>query len=243
MKWHIGCSGFSYKEWKNVFYPKGLPQREWFSYYCKYFSTIELNVTFYRFPQLSVLQSWYNKSPANFLFAVKVPRLITHYKQLNDCERMLADVYNTCREGLLDKLGPMLFQFPPSFIYTSERLDRLLKILDKKFENVVEFRAAGWWNEEVIEKFQQHKIAFCGISYPGLPDRVVATVPKLYYRFHGVPRLYYSKYRKSKLESVAKGIISEPGITDSFCYFNNTAAIGAIDNALWLKSFAERKGN
>ena len=71
IQWHIGCSGFHYKEWKEVFYPKGLPQRKWFDYYCEHFDTLELNVTFYRFPEMASLQNWYNKSPARFLFSVK----------------------------------------------------------------------------------------------------------------------------------------------------------------------------
>src|ERR1700747_49503 len=112
MKWFIGCSGFHYKEWKGIFYPEKLPQRKWFEYYSSRFNTLELNTTFYRFPQLGVLQNWYEKSPADFRFSVKAPRLITHYKQFNDSRQLLADFYGTIREGLQDKLGPVLFQLP-----------------------------------------------------------------------------------------------------------------------------------
>lgn len=70
-KWWIGCSGFHYKEWKDVFYPKGIPQTKWFEHYCEHFNTIELNVTFYRFPTSASLQSWYKRSPAEFKFSVK----------------------------------------------------------------------------------------------------------------------------------------------------------------------------
>src|ERR1043165_722031 len=108
MKWHIGCSGFSYKEWKDVFYPPRLPQRLWFDHYSSRFSTLELNVTFYRFPQLKMLQAWYDKSPGGFIFSVKAPRLITHYKQLKDCQDLLNDFYTVCRDGLKEKLGPLL---------------------------------------------------------------------------------------------------------------------------------------
>ena len=89
IEWHIGCSGFHYKGWKEVFYPKGVPQRKWFEYYGEYFKTLELNVTFYRFPRVHILKSWYDKSPPDFSFSVKVPRAITHYKKMNDCEKFL----------------------------------------------------------------------------------------------------------------------------------------------------------
>jgi uncharacterized protein YecE (DUF72 family) len=89
MQYFIGCSGFHNKDWKEVFYPKGLLQSKWFEFYCTQFNTLELNTTFYRFPRIEILQQWYNKSPADFRFSVKAPRLITHYKQFNDVARLL----------------------------------------------------------------------------------------------------------------------------------------------------------
>src|SRR6186997_2521864 len=99
MDWRIGCSGFHYKEWKGEFYPEKLPQTKWFEYYAELFNTLELNVTFYRFPRVEYLQNWYNKSPDGFDFTVKAPRLITHYKKFKDCESLLEDFYNSLREG------------------------------------------------------------------------------------------------------------------------------------------------
>ena len=72
-KWWIGCSGFHYSGWKGAFYPQGLPQRKWFEYYCQYFNTVELNVTFYRFPKVSDLKGWYDRSPEDFRFTCKAP--------------------------------------------------------------------------------------------------------------------------------------------------------------------------
>ena len=105
MKWHIGCSGFHYRDWKEIFYPAGLPQKKWFEYYSSKFDTLELNVTFYRFPQLSFLRNWYEVSPDHFVFTAKAPRLITHYKRFRDCERLLNDFYTTLIAGLDNKLG------------------------------------------------------------------------------------------------------------------------------------------
>src|SRR6188474_1827896 len=125
--WEIGCSGFHYKEWKGVFYPGSLPQREWFRFYAEQFNTLELNVTFYRFPVLKSLENWHTISPDNFRFAVKAPRLITHYKKFCDCTRLIDDFYNLITKGLKDKLGPVLFQLPPKYVYTDARLEQIVK--------------------------------------------------------------------------------------------------------------------
>ena len=102
------------------------------------FSTLELNVTFYRFPRLSVLQGWYDKSPADFRFAVKVYRGITHFKKFNDTTDLVTRFYEVVNDGLREKLGPVLFQMPPNFVYSDERLERVLNSLDPSFINVFE---------------------------------------------------------------------------------------------------------
>ena len=237
MRWHIGCSGFSYKEWKNVFYPPRLPVREWFNYYSDRFNTLELNFTFYRFPQVPLLQTWYVKSPENFSFAVKAPRLITHYKQLNDCERLLHDFYTACRDGLKEKLGPLLFQFPSRFVYSGVKLERIIASLDPSFVNVVEFRDVSWWDKRVYAALKKRGIIFCAMSFPGLPDDVIKTAPSIYYRFHGIEKLYYSSYDEATLKKTADDILRQKNTKEVFCYFNNTAAVGAIVNALWLEEY------
>src|SRR6476620_4205894 len=131
MHWYVGCSGFYYKEWKDKFYPKGLPQRSWFEYYAGQFNALELNNTFYRFPELDKLQHWHDASPKEFRFAVKAPREITHDKQFEGTEDLLHEFYNTLKNGLAEKLGPVLFQLPPSFDFTPERLKVLTMHIDK----------------------------------------------------------------------------------------------------------------
>src|SRR4051812_19482061 len=130
MQWKIGCSGYQYAEWKRIFYPEDIPQQKWFEYYSTHFNTLELNVTFYRFPKLAFLQSWYERSPENFLLSVKAPRLITHFKRLNDAQEALGNFYATVKEGLKDKLGFVLFQFPSSFVFEEHRLERIINLLD-----------------------------------------------------------------------------------------------------------------
>ena len=229
--WHIGCSGFHYKHWKEIFYPKDVPQRLWFEFYSQHFDTLELNVTFYRFPQVSMLQSWYQRSGPHFSFSVKAPRLITHYKKMNDCEQLLSDFYGTVEIGLKEKTGCVLFQFPPNFVYSTERLNKIINSLNTAFPNVVEFRHTSWWNEEVYKKLQKNKISFSGMSHPLFPDKIIENTSLLYYRMHGVPELYQSPYSVTDLKKMVKTIKSSTKIKKAFIYFNNDIGGAAIKNA------------
>ncbi|MGZ8539365.1 MAG: DUF72 domain-containing protein, partial [Chitinophagaceae bacterium] len=232
MKWHIGCSGYHYRDWKEIFYPPGLPQKKWFEYYNSHFDTLELNVTFYRFPQLKFLQNWYDVSSPDFTFAVKAPRLITHYKKFNNCKGLLKDFYGTTIAGLKEKLGTVLFQFPPAFAYTPEHLELITENLSAEVENVLEFRNSSWWVKEVFKKLKRKKIIFSGISHPKLTDEVVVNNKIAYYRFHGVPDLYYSAYGHNKLKAVTDALTKDKTVRKAYIYLNNTATIGAIENAV-----------
>jgi uncharacterized protein YecE (DUF72 family) len=106
----IGTSAFTAEGWEGSFYPKGLPAREQLSYYATQFDAVELDNTFYRTPALSTVKGWYAKTPPGFLFAAKVPQVITHEKVLVDCDEDLSHFLKTM-EALGEKLGPLLFQF------------------------------------------------------------------------------------------------------------------------------------
>jgi uncharacterized protein YecE (DUF72 family) len=235
LQWHIGCSGFHYKEWKELFYPKELPQRLWLDYYCQHFNTLELNVTFYRFPQLSFLLGWYQKTPAHFSFAVKAPRLITHYKKFDNAGVLLTDFYHTIQKGLQEKLAAVLFQLPGQISFSEELLQKIISQLDPAFINVVEFRHSSWWQPKVYEALTRHHISFCSISHPQLPDDVISNTDTIYYRFHGVPQLYYSVYDQNFLQRVTTAIKNAKQAKQAFLYFNNTAQMAAIQNAQYVQ--------
>jgi uncharacterized protein YecE (DUF72 family) len=224
IKWHIGCSGFHYKEWKDEFYPKGLPQSKWFDYYTQHFNTIELNVTFYRFPTLPVLKGWYNKAPAGFSFSSKVPRSITHFKKFEGTETMLKDFYQLLKEGLQEKLSCVLFQLPPQFQ------------ADLSFNNVIEFRNESWWREDVQATLKKYNISFCGVSFPKIAfDDAMINTPLCYYRFHGVPKLFYSEYEPIFIEKIFQQINGHKSVKEVFIYFNNTASLAALHNARYFQ--------
>jgi uncharacterized protein YecE (DUF72 family) len=238
--YHIGCSGFSFRDWKGVFYPPELPPRKWFAYYCSQFNTLELNVTFYRMPTLKSFETWYDQSPADYQFAVKAPRQVTHYKKFNDeAQPILADFYGTVREALREKLGPVLFQLPPKAAYSDELAQRLVDSLDPTFTNVVEFRHPSWWEAEPQQLLTRHGITFVGQSYPPpleLPDEVVANTLVLYYRFHGVPELYKSSYNEEFLARIAAEVKAAPGVKQVFLYFNNGIGAVGVANAQQMQA-------
>lgn len=236
MQYYIGCSGFYNKDWKEVFYPKGLAQAKWFEFYCTQFNALELNTTFYRFPTVEMLSKWYDKSPANFKFSVKAPRLITHYKQFNETESLLNDFYSTVEEGLKEKLGTILFQLPARIIYTDEMLQRIIQQLSKSFINVIEFRDAGWWNGNIFSTLAENKISFSGISIKNLQTEIISNTSTVYYRFHGIKKLYFSEYERKTIEAFATELKHQSNITSAYIFFNNTATIAAINNARQLQN-------
>jgi uncharacterized protein YecE (DUF72 family) len=242
LNWLIGCSGFSYKEWKGEFYPPDIPQRKWFEHYCRHFNTLELNTTFYRYPTVKSLQSWYHQSPPGFVFSAKVPRGVTHFRKMVDTERMLGDFYQLLREGLAEKLGSVLFQLPPQFDHSEERLAAILRQADPSFRNSVEFRHASWWRPDVMEALGKQDISFCGVSFPKIAfDDAVINTDHCYYRFHGVPRLFYSEYEPAFVEKIFQQISSHKELQTAYVYFNNTASTAALHNAAYLQELVKRE--
>jgi uncharacterized protein YecE (DUF72 family) len=236
MEWKIGCSGYHYPEWKGNFYPLDLPRNSWFEFYCQHFNTIELNATFYRFPRVEFLSSWHKRSPLDFKFSVKAPRVITHFKKLKESHKYLSDFYNAVAKGLKEKVGCVLFQFPSNFQMDDEKLERIVSMLDRSFTNVVEFRHSSWWDQKVYERLQQHRIIFSGMSHPEFSDEVITTSDIVYYRLHGVPHVYSSGYNSTALDNLNQKISALSGVKEAFIYFNNTISGSAISDG---KQFAE----
>lgn len=233
-----GCSSFNEWRWKGIFYPEDLPRTKWFSHYCKYFDTYEMNNTFYKFPTARTLTTWYEKAPEGFRFAVKMYKGVTHFKKFNDCERLISEFYTVCRENLKEKLSCVLFQMPPSYSYTPERLELVIKSLDPEFKNAVEFRHVSWWRKEVYDALSENQIAFCSVSYPGLPEDIISTAEMGYVRLHGNKRLFYSGYSWEELQDTYQQM-KEKHWQQAFIFFNNTASEEGILNALEFSKMLE----
>jgi uncharacterized protein YecE (DUF72 family) len=239
MEIYSGCSGYHYYDWMPEFYPPDLPPEKWLAYYARYFNTLELNVTFYRFPGPSLLKKLYSESPPEFLFAVKVPRIITHYQKLTDSGELLSKFYDICSEHLREKLGPFLFQFPANIRYDEPLLERLSLQLNPFYENVIEFRHISWFNAYVETRLTEMDAIFCGVSFPGLPDKLIINTNTIYYRFHGVPILYISPVGEEKVKKFSASLLKS-NATKAYIYFNNTARSAALYDALNLSEFTAR---
>ncbi len=171
-----------------------------------------------------------------------MPRSITHYKKFVDTERMTQDFYGLLKEGLADKIGCVLIQLPPTFIYSAERLQKLLAHADPGFRNAVEFRHESWWRKDVQKIFAKNKISFCGVSFPKISfDEAVLNTPVCYYRFHGVLKLFYSEYDETFIHRIYSQISSGKKIKDAFIYFNNTASLAALHNTKYFQQLIPSK--
>ncbi|MDF2690165.1 MAG: hypothetical protein K0S29_20 [Gammaproteobacteria bacterium] len=227
MKIWIGCSGFQYPEWKGHFYPKHLAKSKWFAYYAEHFNTVEINSSFYRFPQASTLEKWYRQAPVSFSYSLKAPRFISHYHKFIDTQRMLQDFYKLA-DILQEKLGCILFQLPESLSFKPELLDRILDQLDPSYKNVIEFRHPSWWQEKVYQALKHAKISFCQLSaFKEFPKAPCDTL--FYLRFHG-SKTWYCGSHAAELNSWLK-LINNSAAEQAWIYFNNTMHMDAINDA------------
>lgn len=238
---YIGCSSFYNSYWKIVFYPENIPSAKWFEYYCTHFNTYEINGTFYKFPTLKTMENWYQKTPEKFLFSVKAPKEITHNKRFIDCEGLIKDFYAICSSGLKHKLGCVLFQLPPSFHYSADKLLFVISQLDLEFNNVIEFRHPSWWIPEVWSELSKNNITFCSVSHPQLPETIFTMFPIIYIRLHGRDKMFYSNYSTEELKTISDTVEAYKNTKTTFIYFNNTASSAGVLNALEIQNLNKLK--
>ena len=232
-QYFIGCSGWFYWKWRGKFYPTELPTSEWFKYYANLFDTVEINASFYSWPTPAGVKAWMRGvERRKFVFTVKVCELITHVKRFTDTETLVLD-FGIIGDLLGDQMGCFLFQLPPSFNYSPQRLKTILAQLDPRRRNVVEFRHVSWWNEEVFSAFRETGTIFCSCSAPKLPDALIKTADDIYVRFHGVDRWYRHDYSHEELTNWALRI-REAQAEHVWIYFNNDFNGYAIKNATML---------
>jgi uncharacterized protein YecE (DUF72 family) len=160
LKFHVGTSGYSYKEWKGKFYPKDFSPDQMLPYYAEHFSAVEINNTFYRMPKASVLEAWTGQVPGDFKFALKAPQRITHFQRLKDAGNTVSD-FLRITAVLRDRLGPLLFGLPPNFKKDVPRLREFLGLLQPSVRTVFEFRHESWFEEDVFDLLHEHQVALC----------------------------------------------------------------------------------
>jgi uncharacterized protein YecE (DUF72 family) len=232
----IGCSGWNYPHWRERVYPKGLPQIRWLEHYATLFDTVEVNNTFYRLPRRTSVAGWVERTRAEFAFAVKASRYLTHIKRLTDLDRGVERFYE-CIEPLVEsgKLGPVLWQLPGNFRRDDDRLGAALGQLPPG-RHCFEFRHASWFVPEVYELLRAHGAALVIGDDPSRPFQThELTADWTFIRFHRGRRGRNGNYSERELEGWARRIDPWRSRIDVYAYFNNDWEGFAVRNALWLK--------
>jgi uncharacterized protein YecE (DUF72 family) len=232
----IGCSGWNYRHWRELFYPRGLPVRSWFGFYAEHFDTVEINNSFYRLPSAETFAKWRDQAPPGFCYAVKANRFLTQAKKLKDCEEPLARMMAPVR-ALGPALGPILYQLPPRLRINLERLESFLKLVPKDVVNVFEFREKSWYVEETFELLGRYGASFCVHDMTGSASERRAVGPVAYVRFHGGEGKYWGRYSDEGLLSWTDWIVDQARQgRPVWCYFNNDIDAHAIHDAQTLKA-------
>ena len=203
---YLGCSGWSYDGWKGHFYPKDLDNRYWLSYYSQIFDFVEIDSTFYRIPSLFMVNNWNKRTPDNFKFAVKFPKLITHDKRLKDVDKDIERFYDSM-EPLYDKIIVFLLQLPPS-LQIAEGLDlikNLEYLLDPSFRYAIEVRHHSWFNELFYNYMKEKNYCLVWSQQDILVTPPVVTTDFLYLRLIGdrsIDERDFGKIHKDRIKEI-----------------------------------------
>ncbi len=233
----IGCSGWSYESWEGIFYPKW--EKNKLAYYSKIFNTVEVDSTFYSFPEKYVVESWYKNTPQDFIFSVKIPRLITHEERLSASSLIVLRKFINLLEPLKDKLGVLLIQLPPSFNRERywDRFEKFISSIEPGYRWAVEFRDESWLSDKTFEFLSRHEVAYTIVDEPLLPNQVVITAEFSLIRFHGRGKSIWYNYLYSE-EEIEDWAFKVEEITKKckrvYSYFNNHYRAFAALNALQL---------
>lgn len=233
----VGTSGWNYKHWMNgTFYPKRLPQSEWLEFYAERFGTVEINNSFYRLPPPETFAAWAKRAPADFVFAVKASRFITHIKRLKDPEESVKlFLKNSAKLG--KKLGPILFQLPPRMKADLGRIEGLRRALRRRrgLKVVLEFRDESWLTKEVYDAVERAGWTICLADWRDLPRDIPVLGPFCYIRRHGTTAQYASLYSDEQVKADAEFAlrVARAG-RDVYVYYNNDAHGFALKNAFTM---------
>jgi uncharacterized protein YecE (DUF72 family) len=226
---HIGISGWTYAGWRGVFYPKKLAHRQELEFASREFNSIEINGSFYSLQLPSSYQRWHAETPPGFTFAVKGGRFITHMKKLRDVKAPLANFFASGILCLREKLGPILWQFPPNFGWNEQRFTDFFQLLPRDtaaaaklakkhdakvkgrawtkadavrpIRHAVEIRHPTFMIPEFFALLRRHNIAFVVADTAGKwPFAEDLTADFVYCRLHGAEQLYVSGYSDAELD-------------------------------------------
>lgn len=236
MSVYVGISGWTYEGWRGSFYPPKLPHHQELFFASRELPTIEINGTFYSLQKPMSYLKWYEATPENFIFSVKANRYITHIKRLNDVEIPMANFFSSGLFALEEKMGPILWQFPPSMKFDPDKFNRFLDLLpdttkkasalarksvlskertlihcdqDRPLRHAIEIRNDSFINPLFIEMLKDHSVTLVFADTAGKwPYMEDVTGDFLYLRLHGDEELYKSGYDKMSLNFWKKRIVN-----------------------------------
>lgn len=242
----IGTSGWSYNQWEGLFYPEDLPSSKRLEVFSKHFQTTEVNYSFYRLPSPQVYKKWYDQTPDNFVFALKASRFITHIKRLRQVKKAWRKFLDNA-QNLKQKLGPILFQFPPNFKAKEKNINNLIGFLELinadfpegKFS--FEFRHSSWSKSPIYNLLKKYQVVWVIADSSKYPREDKITADFVYIRMHGPGALYASKYSLEDLKDLGLKLKkwAKKGLT-CFVYFNNDMEGLAIENAKELRELLRK---
>jgi uncharacterized protein YecE (DUF72 family) len=202
---YVGCSGWSYSSWKGPFYPIDLDNSEWLNYYSHVFDFVEIDSSFYRIPTAFTVKNWLKRTPDNFRFTAKFPKVITHDKRLKNVENEL-EIFFSQIDPLQDKTSALLIQLPPSLgiVEGLEALREFVPELDNRFRYAVEVRNNSWFQDLAYSFFANNNICMVWSQLAGLRTPPVITTDFLYVRFIGDRRIGEEDFGRIQIDRIAE---------------------------------------
>lgn len=239
---YVGTSGWQYRDWRGPFYPADLAQNRWLEHYADRFATVEVNNTFYRLPERSTFEEWAARTPADFVFAMKASRFLTHIRRLREPAEPVGRMLDHAR-GLKRKLGPVLLQLPPNLAADAARLKETLARFPRSIPIAFEPRHDSWFTDEIYDVLGARNAALCLTDRLGKRGPVVRTANWYFLRFHegtaGPHPCYGDRALAGWIERLAE---QWPKASDGYVFFNNDPRACAVRNAARFATLAQRVG-
>ncbi|MER6053459.1 DUF72 domain-containing protein [Streptomyces sp. NPDC001793] len=232
MTLHLGTSGWQYRDWRGVLYPPDVPQRRWLEEYARHFATVESNAAFYRLPEASTFADWRDRTPGDFVMAVKASRYLTHIKRLRDPQEPVRRMM-TRAAHLRPRLGPVLLQLPPTLHADAGLLDACLDCFPAGTRVAVEPRHDSWWTDAVRAVLERRGAALCWADRGSRPVTPLwRTADWGYLRFHEGRAEPWPRYGRQALHTWLRRIADTwPDRADVYAYFNNDPGGAAVLDA------------
>ncbi|WP_214103524.1 DUF72 domain-containing protein [Acrocarpospora catenulata] len=236
----VGTSGWQYDDWRGVLYPPGCAQKRWLERYGECFQTVENNGTFYRLPARETFESWRDRTPDDFVMAIKASRYLTHVRKLREPAEPVGRLMGAAA-GLGGKLGPVLVQLPPTMQADPGLLAECLGCFPDGVRIAVEPRHASWWSDETEEVLAKHGAALCWSDRLGRPlTPLWRTADWGYLRLHEGGSAHYPSYGDTALRSWVRRV---GDLDEVYVYFNNDATGAAVRDAVRFAELAEAAGH